>query len=377
MSEGSDADAAETLREATERVESLRAELDVEGLNRAELDTVAEAYRSVEAILDRWEDRATDWDDFEGYVEFRNDLAGTLESLPEDLPERDAFVEADGCVKTGGVSKSLDAGDFEDAREALAPAAAYAELRADLESAVEDRRAARKRARSRRVELRDRIDALETVLELGEADLDAPTDALREPITAYNDAVAAAFRTLRREAAAETFLGFVDRAAHTPFVDYEPPPSALLAYVRSEAAGERPIDELLEYADYSRSKLSHYVDDADRLKRRVATNRTYLERLSAEPLTVAWPPEPADELRFRAEELLGLARRIAGEETAATLREIRALTRRDDYARLRAAARAEAELTDDQRRRLEAGEIDAEIATAREEFERLGAGLGE
>ena len=375
MSDGSDTDAAEALRAAVERVESIRAELDAEGLDRSALDTVADAYRSVEAILDRWEDRATDWDDFEGYVEFRNDLAGTLESLPEDLPERDAFVEADGCVKTGGVSKSLDAGDFEDAREALAPAAAYAELRTDLESAIEDRRAARKRARRRRATLRERISELERILELGEADLDAPIDRLEDPIRTYNDRVTEAFRTFRREAAAETFLGFVDRAAHTPFVAYEPPPAALLEYVGSGAAGEHPIDELLEYADYSRSKLSHYVDDADLLKRRVATNRTYLERLSAEPLAVAWPPEPADELRFRTEELLGLVRRIAGEETAATLREVRALTRRDDYARLRAAARAEAALTDDQRRRLEAGEIDAELSAAREEFERLGAEL--
>lgn len=369
------ADALEELRSATDRVETLRAELADSGLDRSELDAVADASRSVEAVLDRWEERATDWDDFQGYVKFRNDLAETLESIPDTVPEQAAFLEADSCVKTGGVSKSLRASDFEAAREALAPAREYADLRDDLESALDARREARKRAQRRRAALRERISELEGVLELGEADLDAPIDRLAEPVRTYNDRVTDAFGTFRREASAGTFLGFVDRAAHTPFVEYEAPPAALLEYVRTEPAGEYPVDELLEYADYSPSKLSHYVEDGTLLKRRVATNRTYLERLSAEPLTVAWPPEPADRLRFRTEELLGLVRRIADEETAATLREIRALTRGDGYDRLRTAARAAAELGDEQRRRLESGAVESELSAAREELSRLETAL--
>jgi len=130
---------------------------------------------------------------------------------------------------------------------------------------------------------------------------------------------------------------------------------------------------LLEYADYSTSKLSHYVDDADLLKRRVATNRTYLERLSADPLSVGWPPEPAETLRFRIEELLGLVGTIADDATVSTLREIRELTRDEEYERLREAARADAELTETQRRKLERGDIEEERSAAREELERLEA----
>ena len=374
---GHEADAATELRSAAERVDTLQSDLADEGLDREELDTVADAFRSVEGVLDRWEDRATDWDDFEGYVKFRNDLAGTLESVPDDVPGRDAFLEADGCVKTGGVSKSLRAGDFDDAREALEPVRQYAELRSDLDAALDARREARKRARKRRRELSDRIETLEELLELGDADLGAPIGRLREPITAYDDRIDEAFRTFRREASAEAFLEFIDRAAGTPFVGYEHPPAELLEYVRGRAAGEYPIDELLEYAEYSPSKLSHYVDDADLLKRRVGTNRTYLERLSAEPLSVDWPPEPAERLRFRIEELLSLAGRIADEPAVSTLREIRALTRDPEYERIRGAARADAELTDDQRRRLERGEVAGELSAAREELQRLGDTLSE
>ena len=377
MADETDSGAADALVAARERVETLRSRLDETGLDRSELETVADAYREVETVLERWEDRATDWDDFEGYVKFRDDLAETLESIPDDIPEREAFLEADEHVTTGGVSKSLRAGDFDAAREALAPAREYAELRADLESALRQRREAEQRAERRASELRERIERLDGLLELGEADLDAPTERLEEPIRAYDDAIEDAFRTARREAPAETFLGFVERAARTPFVDYESPPERLLEYVRTRAAGEYSVAELLEYADYSTSKLSHYVDDADLLKRRVATNRTYLERLSADPLSIGWPPEPAETLRFRIEELLGLVGAVADDSTVSTLREIRGLTRAEEYDRLREAARADAELTGTQRRKLERGEVAAERSAAREELDRLETLLAE
>lgn len=377
MADETDSGAADDLVAARERVETRRSRLAGTGLDRSELGTVADAYREVETVLDRWEERATDWDDFEGYVKFRDDLAGTLESIPDDVPEREAFVEADEHVTTAGVSKSLRASDFDAAREALAPAREYAELRAALESALADRREAERRAERRVRELHERIETLEGLLELGEADLDAPVERLEEPIRAYDDVIADAFRTFRREAPAASFLGFVERAARTPFVEYESPPEDLLGYVREREAGEYAVADLLEYADYSTSKLSHYVDDAALLKRRVATNRTYLERLSADPLSVGWPPESAETLRFRIEELLGLVGTIADDAAVSMLREIRELTRAEAYERIREAARAEAELTDEQRRKLERGELEAERSAAREELERLETLLSE
>jgi hypothetical protein len=373
MAEPNDPTAADELRAARTRVEDLRSRLAGTALDRSALETVANAYRSVETVLDRWEERATDWDDFEGYVKFRDDLAETLESVPDDVPEREAFLDADDHVTTGGVSKSLRTDDFDAAREALAPAREYADLRADLESAIEAREEARQRAERRKADLRARIETLDELLELGEADLDAPIERLEGPIRAYNEAIEDAFETFRREASTERLLGFVERAAETPFVEYESPPADLLGYVRTREAGERPVGTLLEYADYSTSKLSHYVDDVDLLKRRVATNRTYLEGLSADPLSIEWPPEPAESLRFRIEELLGLVGTIAGASTVSTLREVRELTREDDYKRLREAARADAELADEERRKLERGEIEAERSAAREELDRLEA----
>jgi cell fate (sporulation/competence/biofilm development) regulator YlbF (YheA/YmcA/DUF963 family) len=366
-------DAAAELREACERLREYRERAD----EREGLEEVADAYESVERVLDRWEERATDWDDFEGYVEFRDDLSETLSSIPEDVPESDAFLEADRHVKTKGVSKSLDSGDFEAAREALSPAAEYAELRENLEAAETRYRKARQRARNRLRELDERIDDLERLVELGEADLEAPIEELRDPIERYDEAVRSDFAAFRRETPASTFLEWVEATAAYPLVEYERPPERLLEYVRESPADGASVTELLEYADYSASKLSHYVDDPDRLKSRVATNRTYLEGLSAEPLCIGWPPPTAERLRLRAEELVSVVGRFADEETVADLRAVGALTRRSDYDRLQTAAVARAELSDEERQRVASGDAAEELEAARDERRRIETALEE
>ncbi|QLD90520.1 hypothetical protein HWV07_16350 [Natronomonas salina] len=372
MSTTTDQDAADRLAAAHDRLERLESDLE---LDREQLDAVVDACRSVERVLDRWEERATDWDDFQGYVEFRNDLSETLAAVPEDVPESEAFVEADAHVKTGSATQALKQRDFDAAREALAPARDHVERREELEDARREYREARRAAKRRDDELAERIDDLERLVELSEADLEAPVEELREPIETYDDRVRAAFATLRSEEPARELLAFAETASGYPLVEFEAPPEGLLTYVRDHPAGRHSVDELLEYAGYSASKLDHYVEDADLLKRRVATNRTYLEGLSADPLTVGWPPEERATLLFRTRELVSLVNRFADEETVAALRSVRDLARRDDYDRLRTAAVARADLTEAERRRVESGAVEEDLAAAREERERLRAAL--
>ncbi|MFQ3318652.1 MAG: hypothetical protein ACI8UR_001150 [Natronomonas sp.] len=367
----SEFDAVAELKATHDRLESRKTAL--EALD-GDVDTVADAYESVGRVLDRWEERATDWDDFEGYVEFRNAISETLESIPEDVPESEAFVEADSHVKTSGVSKSLTSSDFDAARKALEPAREYAEKRSELEEARQQYREAYQAAEKRRRELADRIDDLERLVQLSEADLDAPIEELHEPIAAYNEAVRDAFTEFRKSVSASEFLEFVATASEYPLVGFEAPPERLLEYVRDQPE-EHTVGELLEYATYSPSKLGHYVDDADLLKRRVATNRTYLESISADPLETDWPPSEASSLRHRIEELVAVVGRFADEETVAALRAVRRLTQRDDYERLRTAAVADEELTSEERERVESGAIEDELEAARAEYEELGEAL--
>jgi hypothetical protein len=267
--------------------------------------------------------------------------------------------------------------DFERARSALSPARETAGLLDERRETRETYRDARRRLRDRLRAVEDRIEGREQVREYGTADLDADVDRLREPVERHNEAVRAAFRSLKRAAPAREVLSLVRTTERYPLVDFRQPPADLWAYVRDSAAGTEPVPTLLEYADHSRSKLAHYVDDPAELKRRVATERTYLTGLDADPLAVAWPPPEAGELRHRGREIVSVVGRFADDETVAAARRVRRLTVREDYRRLREAAVARSRLTDEDRRKLAAGEVESELADLRERRDALAAALEE
>jgi len=347
------------------------AEAAVEERGEADLERTREAYRRATDLLDRYEERATGTGDFEAFVEFQERFETLVEGLPEGLSARDAFGDADELLQ----QRRLSSEDFERAREALSAATEAGELldrragaRSRLETAVRN-------ARRRRRELGERAEELARIERLGDADLDAPVERLREPVEAYDEAVRESFAGFKRDASARKLLSFVGATAAYPLVDYRQPPAELRRYVESKPAGEEPVPTLLEYADYSRSKLDHYVDDAGALKTRVAVHRTYLERLDASPLTVSWPPPPADLLRYRTRELIPVVARFAPEPTVARLRELRVLATGDRYGRLREAAVAREELDGRERERLRAGDVAAERERVREAREALAEAL--
>ncbi|MFP4625924.1 MAG: hypothetical protein ACLFNI_04960 [Natronomonas sp.] len=361
-------DPVDRLEEARKTVEDVRenAEPDVESLT-----TVAEAYRKITTVFDRWEDRATDFDDFEGYVKFRDDLAETLSAIPDSVPHASTIEEAAETVKTDSVTSSLSKRDFEAARDELEPLRTDTERYEILQSARESYRTAYRDLRRRLEELDTKRDDLRRLRRFAEADLDAPVEVLRDPIETYNHAVEDSFASFRRESPARRVLTFIETTEQYPLVPFDSPPEDLLEYVRTEAAGEHTLDELVEFSEYTRSKLDHYVDDADLLKRRIATNRTYVDRLTAEPLTIEWPPPPAAELRFLVNELVSIVDRFAEDETVATLRTVRQLANRDEYEQLRTAAVARDQLTDAERARIEEGTLEADLESVGRSIDRL------
>ncbi|WP_435334546.1 DUF7118 family protein [Haloarchaeobius sp. TZWWS8] len=351
----STSDAAAALREAEAELADARDAVEERG--REDLQAVADAHDELTDLLDRYVDTATGSGDFQAYVEFQERFATVVEGLPEDLPHRDAFETALDRTDKRRLSES----DFAAAREALSPAAAAAD-RLEREAAARRAREEAERAAQRRLnEVEDRIDELERLQELGEADLDAPVEELREPVETYDEAVVEAFTEYRQEANARELLDFASEAAGYPLVDVREPAGELVEYVEGEKSGEETVPRLLELADYSRSKLEHYVDDPVELTKTVGTRQTYLDRLDGSALQLGWPPGPAAQLRRRADERISLVSRFASEDVVATLRTAREMTWRDDYERLRNAAVAMAELDDDEQARLESGAVDEEL----------------
>jgi hypothetical protein len=365
---GETAGPGEALAAAADRLDA--AEAAVEEFGETRLERLADAHEEFTTLLERYEEPATGDGDFQQFIEFQGNVETLVERLPEDLLLREVFEECDDHLQ----QRRLSADDFAHVRDQLEPVADLVDRLAERRAARNEYRDARERVRTRRRELVERIRELERLQELGAADLDAPTETLRDPIDAYNAAVSAAFDSFKRDAPAREVLGFVDATEQFPLVPYEQPPEPIREYVQDHPTGDEPIPQLLEYAGYSRSKLGHYVADADALKRAVGARETYLRRLDAEPLTVAWPPPPGAELRYRCRELTSAVDRFAP-EVVADLRRVAALPRREDYDRLRDSAVASVELSPEERERLRTGAVADEIERARAEREQLAAAL--
>ena len=338
----------------------------VEDIGKARLRGLQDALDGLERLFDQYEADATGTGDFKSYIDFQDDLVAYVEELDEDLPEREAFESLLDLFKKRRLSES----DFAEARDRLADARDLVGRLDDLEDAREAYADTRTRVAERADEYAAEVEQLERLQRLGDADLDAPVETLRGPIQTYDERVRAAFREFRESAPARDVLGFVETTQSYPLVGFDPVPDDLAAFVADREAGTEPLPQLLEYAEYSPSKLDHYVAEPRALKRAVGGNRTYLDRLDAEPLTVGWPPAPAEELQHRLEELVSVVARFADDDVLAALHAVRRRVRDDDYQRLRTAAVAEHELTDSEKQRIESGVAD-DLAAAREAEQEL------
>lgn len=340
---------------------------EVREVGEAQIEAVADAYDRATALLDRYEGKATGTGDFEAYLRFQDEFLELTESLDEDLPARDAFEEANDLLD----KRRLSGSDFERARETLEPAREVIALRDRREETGARVRELEFEIERRIEDLTERIDDLERLENLGDADFDAPVADLRDPVEAYNDSVRGAFESFVGDASARDLFEFVAATESYPLVEYRQPPPDLHEYVHEHPVGEEPVPTLLEYADYSASKLDHYVDDPSALKTRVAVHRTYLERLDADPLTVAWPPAPAEAFRFQLQEREALVHRFADEETVSLLRTLREWTHDTRFETLREASVARVELDERERERLADGAVEEEIDAARAKRRRL------
>jgi hypothetical protein len=350
-----------------------RAEERVAEFGEEKLQRLADVYHEFVGILDRYEDQVTDdGGDIQTNIEFQSQVAEVSKQLSDDLLLSETFRECDEYLQQKWFSES----DFEHVYEQLDPVSDLVGRLEERDAALEAYRETRRDVRYRIRELDEEINELERLSRLGNADLDAPTGRLREPIEAYNDAVTDAFEAFRRNSSAREVLAFVAAMADYPLVPFEHPPEGLLRYVREREPGTETISQLLAYADYSRSKLDHYVDDPGALKHTIGGKQTFLERLDAAPLRIGWPPPAATDLEYRCRELTAAVNRFAP-DAVEPLRDVAALPRERNYERLRNAAQAREELTDVERDRIATEDIEGQLGGLREEREHLQGALDE
>jgi exonuclease VII small subunit len=359
------------LEECEQRLE--RANERVDKFGEEKLGRLADVYHEFVGVLERYEERVTDdGGDIQTNIEFQSQIAEVNKHISDDLLLSETFEECDEYLQQKWFSES----DFEHVYEQLEPVADLVGRLEERDAALEVSRDARRDIRYRVRDIDEETAQLERLSRLGNADLDAPTDRLREPIEAYNDAVTEAFAAFRDESSAREVLEFVAAMDDYPLVSFEQPPEELLRYVTEREPGTETIGTLTGYADYSRSKLDHYVDDPTALKHTIGGKQTYLERLDAEPLRIGWPPPSATRLEFRCKELTAAVNRFAP-GIVEQLRGVAALPRETEYTRLRDSAQARAELTAGERERIASEDIEGQLDQLHEERERLQDALDE
>lgn len=362
----------ESIADLERAIEDLdQAEQRVEEFGKQDLEELAEAYEDFTTLLDRYEEQVVgDAGDYQTNIEFQSEIADVVDDFPSGLLLAETFQECSEHLK----QRYFKTSHFEHVREQLEPVEDIVQRLYDYKEALRTYRDRRKAVVYRIRELDDRIAELERLSRLGNADLDAPTEQLREPIEEYNEAVTDAFEQFHAEASAREVIRFLDAMNQYPLVEFEPAPPELREYLLSEPPGTEQISTLLEYSDYSRSKLDHYVEDPDRLKHIVGGKRTFLSGLSGAPLRIEWPPPAAEALQLRCEELTAAVNRV-DPAVVADLRTVAALPRTTDYKILRTSAQAREDLTAEEREEIKSGSIDPELERAREERERLAEEL--
>lgn len=348
------------------------AEAAVEEIGEERLERLQTAREDLLGLFARYEERATGSGDFQAYIEFQENVVELVEALPEDVPERDVFEEISDRFQ----KRRLSEDDFDAARDALGPVDDLVGRLEHREVAHERYRTARRDVESRLREIDEEIDRLERVASLADADLDAPVDELRDPIESYNESVAEAFDSFTRSAPSQDVLAFVEATRAFPLAAYPEPPDDLAAYLADAAVGDESIPTILEYAEFSRSKLEHYVDQPQTFMRIVGGNRTYFDRLDAEPLQFEWPPAPANEVRWRADELVSVVNRFAPDSVVERLERVQERARDEPhFEHLRATARAREELTEAERERVAAGAVGDDLSALEAERDRLTEAL--
>jgi len=378
------------LKAAFERLGSIDAEIDEIG--EPNVEAAADGYRNAMRLLDSYAESAIGTGDFGSYLEFQSQFLSLVDQLPDSAMAAEGFQRASDRMDKRRLSEK----DFTYAREAIEPASEAVDLLERREKAAEAYRSARHDAKTKTKTLEAERKRLNRLQALGDVDLSVSVEPLREPIEAYNDALADAFETFRKTKPAHALFDLLDSAADRPLVGVDRPPRELAEYIDSAPAGDEPLSRLQEYAEYSPSKLDHYVEDPGALRTTVAVHQTYLDRLGPEPLSVGWPPAEAGVLRARLTELAPLVRRLdravvadedaemdaeddheQSESLESHRRRLARLTRRDRYDRLRDVAVARAELDDEEFELVASGAVESERNAIERAIEAIEFALAE
>ncbi|MDX1745070.1 MAG: hypothetical protein R3324_03965, partial [Halobacteriales archaeon] len=209
------------------------------------------------------------------------------------------------------------------------------------------------------------------------SDLEAVTDVDPEPLVAarssYNDRVREEFDSFAETAPAIDVARVGYKARLVPLADVPPiTDEAALSVLEDAGFATETVPTVLEYAGYSDSKLSHYVDRPGSFRSQLPVS--WFETIDGEAFTIA-ADATGDDVRHRAPALVKVIDAFATPETIAELRTLRDLAARGEYDRMRRARRLAADDApgDVESARSQLRDLEAVIERAEAAIERIDA----
>lgn len=348
----------------TDDVESLEDALDtVEEVGAEPLRNAANLKSRFDAAVREYRDSATGRDDFGSYVEFRSIATAVEEAVEEDeVYGEDSFLQAAERFDRRTIREK----HFDRAEEDLADVEAAVEDLGQAERLQDEVAGMRHRLRRRLDELEDEKDELLGELEQVKEYEDVDAEELVGLVDEYDRRVKQEFQEFRERASAADVVRVGARAGELPLVD-DQPVDVDDARTLEDVAGDRTVEQVLEMADHSRSKLEHYVDDAVEFRR--AVPRSFLESFDGSAFEIGFD-EPADVVRYEAPELRKVVQGFADEDVVDLLRRIRRLAMDDEYEEMRRAHQAAGELDPESLRR-RVDEVEEEMETVETRLEEV------
>jgi hypothetical protein len=202
----------------------------------------------------------------------------------------------------------------------------------------------RARCESLKAEIREKTAYYNSLQKIDVISLDRLA-SLKEKIATYNDSVGTFLEASFKEAPLTDVLKVSLDASYHPELRFPQPPSyknaeRLLSFVVSEEFASLPLYRFIEYAKYSDSKLSHYVEDSTGFRQILESNIVWLESLvdikRREALKISLDEHDVS-LAVKIPRIVAFLSKLgAATNLLTSLREIQRLVSSGDYERIRA-----------------------------------------
>ncbi|MDY6765077.1 MAG: hypothetical protein SV377_05240 [Halobacteria archaeon] len=356
-------DVSETIQElkrARQRIEDI-------GLEKAK--KTHDFYSELSETMDEYREDAVGTGDFETYVEFQGILDDMLERVKKNQDEIHRPEDFERVIDDFE-KRVIRESDFRHAESTLSDVRELSETIDRINEIEKELRYEKGKLERRKSELESRLKSIKRKIDTAKGVSDIDPSPLVSLIESYNSSVETDFEEFYNNAPAIKVARIGEKARDFPLADIKPLDKETVRILERTGMGRKTVSEVLEYADYSDSKLSHYIDKPEEFRRNVS--QTWFKLLSADDFKIS-VETPQNLIKHKVPELVRVVGEFGSDETVRKLREIHSIAERGEYAPMRRAYLSEKETGDKNLEDLqeEKEDIESEIGEIKSKIDEI------